>query len=184
MIRKRTVAILLLIVAAGCCFAKPPFYRVFLATYNVDPNSALGKAKCLTCHQAPAPPRLNPYGQAVYQELQKAKSRMITSEMLHAIEKLDSDGDGFTNIEEIRAGTLPGDATSKPSKHEARPGLVPSKKNPPKGLKAAAAKHKRRHHRRRTHRPSEPRGSFAYPMAGIALVFAGAVGLAKSRSTL
>ncbi len=35
---------------------------------------------------------------------------------LKAIEKLDSDKDGASNIVEIRAGTLPGDPTSKPKK--------------------------------------------------------------------
>ena len=34
--------------------------------------------------------------------------------MFIAVEPLDSDGDGATNLEEITAGTLPGDATSVP----------------------------------------------------------------------
>jgi hypothetical protein len=35
---------------------------------------------------------------------------------LSSIEKLDSDKDGVSNINEIKAGTLPGDPKSKPAK--------------------------------------------------------------------
>lgn len=40
------------------------------------------------------------------------------------IESLDSDNDGFSNIEEINAKTFPGDASSKPA-----PGNQPSETN-------------------------------------------------------
>jgi len=103
-----------LALCATLCFAKPPFLKVFLATYHINPNSALGRAKCLTCHQPPAPPRRNPYGLDLQAALEAAHARMITPEMLRSIEKKDSDGDGFSNLAEIRAGTLPGDAHSKP----------------------------------------------------------------------
>lgn len=57
---------------------------------------------CTTCHTSP--PVLNPYGIAV-------RGAGLN---FAAIEDLDSDGDGFTNIQEIRALTLPGSATSFP----------------------------------------------------------------------
>jgi uncharacterized membrane protein len=41
----------------------------------------------------------------------------MTEEILRQAEKLDSDGDGYTNIEEISQGFLPGDPASHPSVH-------------------------------------------------------------------
>jgi hypothetical protein len=47
----------------------------------------------------------NPYGK----EFRKA------GHSFDLIEEKDSDGDGFTNIAEIAAGTFPGDRESKPA---------------------------------------------------------------------
>ena len=96
--------------------AKPPFLKVFMETYKIRPNSPLGKAKCLACHLPPAPPKRNSYGLDVQDAMESAHARMLTAEILKAVEKKDSDGDGFTNLEEIRAGTLPNDRKSKPAK--------------------------------------------------------------------
>lgn len=41
-----------------------------------------------------------------------------------AIESLDSDRDGYTNLQEINAGTWPGDATSYPGPADATPPTV------------------------------------------------------------
>ena len=110
----RIAAIFLFVSAACFAAAKPPFLKIFLATYKVDPNSDLGKARCLTCHLPPSPPKRNPYGLLVQKALEDAHGRIITPEMLKSIESKDADGDGFTNIQEIKAGTLPGNAQSKP----------------------------------------------------------------------
>lgn len=115
----RTAAVVLFTVAAGACLAKPPFLRIFLATYKVDPNSELGRARCLTCHMPPGPPVRNPFGKDVQAALRATHARMISPELLRSIEQKDSDGDGFSNIAEIKAGTLPGNAQSKP--HPAKP---------------------------------------------------------------
>ncbi len=58
---------------------------------------------CSTCHTSP--PTLNPYGNDLAN----------SGNNFQAIENLDSDGDGFTNLVEIRAGTNPGDPNSHPS---------------------------------------------------------------------
>ena len=52
---------------------------------------------------------LNPYGVAFRDNGRNAAA-------VRAIRKLDSDGDGFTNEEEIKAGRFPGDATDDPTK--------------------------------------------------------------------
>lgn len=61
---------------------------------------------CMTCHTSPAggAENLNPYGT----DLSAAKGDFA------AIEPKDSDGDGVTNIDEIKAEAFPGDPNDKP----------------------------------------------------------------------
>ena len=75
----------------------------FKAQYPKAPTLA----SCILCHQVlPATVNnLNPYGL----DYLKANYSFV------AIEGLDSDGDGFTNIVEINVGTWPGDKTSHPA---------------------------------------------------------------------
>jgi hypothetical protein len=62
---------------------------------------------CSLCHSSNIP-SLNPYGAAYL-------SQGRSSAALKAIEALDSDGDGFTNVQEINALTFPGNANDKPA---------------------------------------------------------------------
>ena len=110
----RIIAIGLLMLSACASLAKPPFLKVFLSTYKIDPNSELGKARCQACHMPPAPPQRNSYGLQVQTQMEASHERMITPELLHLIEKKDADGDGVINLDEIKAGMLPGDSKSKP----------------------------------------------------------------------
>ena len=64
---------------------------------------------CNLCHTSA--PATNPYGAALVAQ----GALPVTDARLIAVEPLDSDGDGFTNIAEINAGTLPGDPTSHPT---------------------------------------------------------------------
>jgi len=65
---------------------------------------ATGLANCGLCHPGNQFSQLNSFGVDF-----KAAGRNFA-----AIESKDSDGDGFSNIDEIKAGTHPGDAASKP----------------------------------------------------------------------
>ncbi len=75
-------------------------------------------AQCITCHTKP--PERNDYGKDVLAALDKAKTPELTAEILKSVESLDSDKDGVLNGDEIKAGTLPGNPTSKPAP-ESRP---------------------------------------------------------------
>ncbi len=112
----RITVIGVLLAGASVGFAKPPFLKVFLDAYKISPNSPLGKTKCLSCHLSPAPPKRNSFGLDVQVAMERVHARMLTAEILKSVEKKDSDGDGFSNLAEIRAGTLPGDKSSKPAK--------------------------------------------------------------------
>jgi len=76
-----------------------------VAKYPILSSSALNT--CDLCHTASVP-NLNPFGAAY-----KANGRNDAA--LTSIEGLDSDGDGFTNIQEINALTFPGNPASVPA---------------------------------------------------------------------
>ena len=102
---KTSVTFRLIIFTAMICLA----YRAgAVSTYLTNaekqyPNIVGSKLdNCTLCHTS-APTR-NPYGAAF-----GSASHSFT-----AIESLDSDGDGFTNIAEIKALTYPGNATDHP----------------------------------------------------------------------
>ena len=80
---------------------------------------------CNLCHTSSIP-NLNPYGTAY-------KSAGRNTAALAAIEALDSDGDGFSNLAEIQAFTFPGNANDFPAQTPtatatvtASPTVVPS----------------------------------------------------------
>lgn len=104
------VASVMLVTAAA--FALPKDAETFKELYKPKDGSALASAGCLVCHDKMPPTKtgLNPYGA----DLVKQKTRDAGG--FKAIENLDSDKDGFSNIAEIQAGTLPGDPASKPAK--------------------------------------------------------------------
>ncbi|MEI8281871.1 MAG: DUF2231 domain-containing protein, partial [Armatimonadota bacterium] len=86
--------------------ATPEFLKKFKEVYS-QPN-----AQCITCHTAP--PERNAFGKEVFVALEKAKTGELTAEILKSVETGDADNDGVSNGDEIKAGTLPGDPTSKP----------------------------------------------------------------------
>lgn len=107
MIMAVATGVLLLTAAA---FALPNDGTLFKQTYGPKEGTALSKAGCLVCHVKVGTKDVNAYGA----DLAKHKPRDAAA--FKAIEKLDSDKDGFTNLQEIQAGTLPGDPASKPAK--------------------------------------------------------------------
>ena len=97
--------------------AQPSFYDAFIKLYHPAAGSDLAKAGCLTCHSPESKAIRNAYGKSVWRVLNKEDAKALTPEMLIEIEKEDSDGDGYTNIEEIVSGTLPGIPGSHPRVH-------------------------------------------------------------------
>lgn len=84
--------------------AKPEYLDAFNEKYDTRGTRL---DSCMTCHNSSTPSveNRNSYG------VDFAKANYDFG----AIEQLDSDGDGFKNIEEIKALTFPGDRQDNPS---------------------------------------------------------------------
>lgn len=108
------------LVVAGLLFsviawARPAFMKVFMQTYKIRSSSKLGKAQCAICHPSKTMTEtLNPYGKDIQAAMKAKKAKMLTKDILQSVASMDSDKDGFRNIQEIKADTLPGDPKSHP----------------------------------------------------------------------
>ena len=77
-----------------------------LNAFNERYGTSGGKLdSCLTCHQSQAASKdnLNPYG----------TDFATSNHDFGAVEPKDSDGDGVTNLDEIKKGTFPGNPADK-----------------------------------------------------------------------
>ena len=101
-----------LMAAATAAVALPPFVKDFQSTYGPKKGSKLATANCAACHVGMTP-KLNVYGGALKKAMAAEKTKKLTGSVLKKVEGLDSDKDSKKNIDEIRAGTLPGDPKSK-----------------------------------------------------------------------
>jgi uncharacterized membrane protein len=115
------VVLLLMVALAG---ALPPYWSTFEEHYTPEPGSALAEARCLTCHVQPDGGRRNPYGQAVQDALRQSPESVVTMAILRQVEELDSNGNGRTNLQEIRDGLPPGAAVQPGQEAPAEP-MVP-----------------------------------------------------------
>jgi hypothetical protein len=107
----RTVLVIVFATAVvAASYALSSYLNTFKSTYPSATYPNAGTYTCLLCHtgypaSSPSINNLNAYG----------TDYMNNGYSFSAIESLDSDGDGYTNIAEIRAGSFPGDASSHPS---------------------------------------------------------------------
>lgn len=105
---------------SGPLGAQPPGPATFCEVYPDAPACSGGEVACTTCHETP--PSLNVFGADVSAALLPGEPRPLSDgaftaglpEALAAVEGLDSDGDGHTNLDEITAGSSPSEATSVP----------------------------------------------------------------------
>ncbi|WMW26238.1 PGF-CTERM sorting domain-containing protein [Methanolobus sediminis] len=102
--RKIIVVFLLVAITLACASVASAESR-FLSSFNQQyDTSGTVLDSCDVCHSGPNGGSLDSYGRAY-----SGSGRNFAS-----IEDLDSDGDGFTNIEEIEALTFPGDSSDYP----------------------------------------------------------------------
>ncbi len=85
------------LVSASAAVARPTYFDVFTSRYAIAPSDRL--YACGNCHfRWTGTGARNDFGSAVEQQLYVGKS---ISQALADIEGLDTDGDGFTNLDEI-----------------------------------------------------------------------------------
>ena len=114
------LALAFVFMGASQAQAKPPAPGAFCEVYPDAPACSGGAAACETCHvQTPA---LNAFGAQLSGELAPGVARPLSDEAfvsglpdaLRAIEALDADEDGASNLDEITIGTSPSDALDVP----------------------------------------------------------------------
>jgi len=114
--KKTTVAVsvLLAFCVGTTLLANLDNQKAFVAKYP-DAKAALGK--CTTCHVKSLPKKedheSNAYGKDLLAKAVVDPKAAKKEFKFEKIEALDSDGDGVKNIDEIKAGTNPGDPKSK-----------------------------------------------------------------------
>ncbi len=104
--------------------AQPTGPTTFCDFYPDAPACAAGEVSCSTCHEVA--PALNVYGADIASFLAPGETRPLSAELydlslpvaLADVEELDSDGDGFTNVDEILAGSSPSEAESVPTSED------------------------------------------------------------------
>jgi hypothetical protein len=122
MARLRIAFALVGVVLAAAASAMPLYFDRFKQLYQVPAGSVLERAQCKTCHSLETgPPSLNVFGARLQLLINRSAEGTpqggVTQDTLIYVENQDTDGDGYTNLEEIIVGTLPGEALSHPKVH-------------------------------------------------------------------
>lgn len=105
---------MLVLLLGGAALALPEAPAVFCDVYTTAPACATGTVDCTACHAASGPPGHNPYGADLFDAFDDPEGDFVSQlpGALAAVEGLDSDGDGRSNVDEILVGTPPGSASS------------------------------------------------------------------------
>jgi uncharacterized membrane protein len=109
----RAIAVLGAGVLVATAMATPEEMEVFRRALLLRESSRLFKAECSTCHTEP--PEHNPFGKDVKSSLKANGTALLTLQLIQSINVRDSDGDGWSNGEEIKQDFLPGDPKSHPA---------------------------------------------------------------------
>jgi hypothetical protein len=129
---KSAATVVLACVLVGAMAGPTGAQKPFLAAVKEKFSLGEANAKCILCHipkKGPNKQNLNDFGKAIQSDpdmkgmLNKGTNYQYTKDeidtLLKVVDKLgekDTDGDGASNMEEIKLGTFPGDAQSTPAK--------------------------------------------------------------------
>ncbi len=105
---------------ASASWATPEIWDAYRNHYKLSELSEAFKAQCMNCHTTP--PEHNAFGKFVkHTMLGQGTPKMLTPEVIRLIEMEDTDGDGWTNGDEAKAGFNPGDPKSHPPGNPPKP---------------------------------------------------------------
>ena len=99
--------ILAILLICGAALASVPWMKAFSDLYKPKTDTPLKKSKCGACHVRTNGGGLNSYGKML-------EDANVGVDAMKSIENKDADKDEVSNINEIKAGALPGDAKCKP----------------------------------------------------------------------
>jgi hypothetical protein len=105
--RLSKLAIAAIALAPLAASARSSYLTTFNSTYH---TSGTVLDSCSTCHGSGGTSTWNAYGDDI-----RANISAGISSALKTVEPIDSDNDGYTNVQEIQALSLPGDARSTPA---------------------------------------------------------------------
>lgn len=105
----------LIVVGTQISSARSTYRPIALKQYKLEKNAAVQKVGCQFCHvNAFGGAGWNGFGQALKTQL--SSSSGVPQALFDLLKQnKDSDGDKVTDVLEVVAGTLPGDAKSKPT---------------------------------------------------------------------
>jgi len=106
---KRTMTAILALGFAASAMTLAMFDKEFMKTYDIKKGSKIEAANCMACHEKKSGGKLNAYGLDLQKAMKAAKSRKLTPEILKAVEGLDSNKNGKSNLQDIKSDVLPGD---------------------------------------------------------------------------
>lgn len=114
-----TIIVLGALTALHPAHAVPEYFGVLLEQFRLIGDPSAQAARCTYCHvnQDGSVP-WNPFGDRVHVQLFEPESQGDIRLTLYLVLKQnkDSDADGYSDLLEVVARTLPGDPTSKPSR--------------------------------------------------------------------
>lgn len=108
------VALSLLVIAfsTASVFATPEDMEKFHEVTRMKESSRISQDSCMTCHTEP--PEHNSFGKDLKLNLRASQKSRLDSLIIQSVASKDSDNDGWTNGQEWKADTLPGDPKSHP----------------------------------------------------------------------
>jgi mono/diheme cytochrome c family protein len=101
----------------GVAKAFPSLQETMYEQYDLWSVSSVQKAQCAYCHTSrERVETLNPFGKAL-NDFWKGEARGNPAQALYLVLKVnrDADADGYDDVLEVIAGTLPGDKSVKPT---------------------------------------------------------------------
>jgi uncharacterized membrane protein len=123
------IAICLSTAGAGSAFAKPDYLATLQSHVKVG-SGPFAERACANCHVSNADFGLNHFGKQVAQEKIAANARTVTAAVLEKAVALDANGDGVTNLDELKAGKDPSAAVAGVKPPDPGPAPEKPKTNP------------------------------------------------------
>jgi hypothetical protein len=103
----------LLLSLTTSAWAKRSYFVALTTSYTLAATANVAKASCTLCHPGGDTSQFDQFGTDARKAMAGAG---MTAAAIAKLGLLDSDADGYTNDEELKADTLPNDATKTPAK--------------------------------------------------------------------